>query len=806
VPVADRRYDMIKWLLRLLGIAFNLGFALLVALVAGRAWLDGSLPDYHGERTLAGIDGEVTVIRDRNAIPHIFAGSETDAAFALGYAHAQDRLWQMEMLRRLGQGRLSEIAGEATLGVDKLVRTLGFYRQAEAIAARLDDDVAAYVAAYAAGVNAFRDNHDGPLPPEFLIAGIEPEPWRPADSIVWGKVMTLQLSGNWFSERLRLLLSARLRPGQIDDLWPDTAAGAPRTLAALAPLHRTIAALAGDATIPPAVGEPGFSNEWVVDGTRTDTGRPLLANDPHLGYQAPNLWYLARVETPTLRLVGATVPGVPLLLIGHNGRVAWGLTTTHGDVSDLFIERIVPGDETRYLTPDGSATFATRQEVIKVKGAEPVIWTVRATRHGPVVSDLWTEENLPIEAGHVLALQAAFLGDGDTTAQALFRMNRARDGVSFRAALREYHAPQQNLVYADVAGNIGFIAPGRVPVRRRGDGFVPVPGWTDDYAWTGFVPFDDLPQGMNPARGWYANANNAVVPDDYPHFIGREWDNAYRAARIQAVLETTRPLGMDTMTALQNDRLSLAAADLLPKLLHARPATDAALTAINRLAEWDYMMDADAVEPTLFIAWLREINRALYADELGPLFDRYWGLRPEVVDHMLILAPEWCDDVTTGREEDCDSRLEIALERAVERLARDYGPALDQWTWGRVHRAVFDHQIFGAIPIVREIANLSAPAPGGPFTLLRANIRVRDENDPFAAVHGAGLRAVFDFADLSNSRFIQATGQSGNVLSHHYGDLFGLWAAGGYLTIAGGRDTLAKDALGVLTLAPGGTD
>ena len=793
---------MKRWLRHLLTFVLVILFVPAAIVLGGYAWLTTGLPDHSGSVAVNGVVTPVEIVRDARAVPHIFAGSPEDAYYALGYVHAQDRLWQMEMSRRAGQGRVAEVAGPVGVGFDKLVRTLGFYRQAERIVERLDAETRAALTAYAHGVNAFLETRGGPLPPEFLAAGVDPEPWRPADSIVWGKLMTLQLSGNWFRERLRLQLSQVLSPAQIADLWPGSGPGAPVTLTGLGPLHRQVAALAGSGPAAAAETRQGFSNEWVVDGSRTESGQPLLANDPHLAYEAPNLWYLARIEAPGLSLTGATVPGVPAVLLGHNGRIAWGLTTTHSDVADLFIERLALGAPDRYLTPGGPAPFTTRDEVIKVDGADDVTWTVRETRHGPVVSDLWPDGGLPLPPDHVLALQGAFLRDDDMTARAIMRLNRAGNWDEVLAALVDYQAPQQNLVYADVDGNIGFIAPGLVPIRRGGDGFMAVPGWTGDYDWTGFIPFADLPRAFNPPAGRIVNANNRIVPPDYAHFLGRESETSYRAARIDEMLDEPEPYDTNFFADIQADNLSGAARELLPRLLAAPVDGERAAAAKARLAEWDWQMYRDQVEPLLFTAWLRELNRALYADELGPLFDRYWGLRPGVVAHMLKSRPAWCDDVTTPEPETCDARIALALDRATAALAVEYGEDMNLWRWAFAHQATFRHRVFDAVPVLDTVANLSLAADGGAFTVNRNGSDIRDPETPYAAIHGAGYRAVYDLSDLSKSLFSQATGQSGNPLSPYYDSFTEPWRDFRYLRIAGDRDALADSGLGVLTLVP----
>ncbi len=458
----------------------GVGLSLLILLVLSLAgWLMESLPRAEEEKSVAKLGAPAQVLFDRDGIPYIYADSGDDAAFALGYAHARDRLWQMDVQRRLAQGRLAEIFGPRALGIDKQYRTLGVYRAAASSIDALDPDVKKRLQAYADGVNAWLTHHDGPLPLEFQLLGYTPEPWALADSAVWTKLMAMRLSGNYTSELLRMRLGQRLPAERIQQLWPPYPGDAPVTVGDAGPslpASLTDPLLALNALMPLAREDStGASNAWVVAGSRTETGKPILANDPHLAFGAPILWYLARIETPAGVVAGATVPCLPYVIIGRNDRIAWGLTAAETDLQDVVIERLSQDDDGRYDAPDGAQPFATRTETIKVKGAADETLTVRETRHGPVFA------NTPIDLGEgrraVLALQATFLGAGDTSVQALQRLNEAKDRTTVVAALHSIVAPEINITYADVDGGIGFYSPGQVPMRSSGDGFVARRGW-----------------------------------------------------------------------------------------------------------------------------------------------------------------------------------------------------------------------------------------------------------------------------------------------------------------------------------------
>ena len=792
----DAGLPVLKWVW--IGVAVMV-FLLLLTPAAGLLLLRTSLPDFRSSVRLEGIESPVQIMRDAQAVPHIFAASDADAYFAMGYLHAQDRLWQMHLQRRLGAGRLAEVIGEPGLGFDRFMRLIGAYRLAEESYHRLSSEVRGALDSYAAGVNAWLETRRGALPPEFYLLQTWPEPWKPADSLVWGKLMALQLSGNYRSELQRAEVSALLGSDALSVLFPEQTASEPVTLSGHVSTDRLRSLRAA---LPPMLGPATASNEWALSAGETRTGGAILANDPHLGLNSPTLWYLARVRTPTMNLVGVTVPGVPFHILGHNGSIAWGMTTTGSDVQDLFIERIDPEDPTRYLTEDGSRPFRIRTEIIEVDGGEPVTLTVRETRHGPVLSDIDADAAAMTDDDHVLALSFTALDADDTTSEAIYLMGRATNWVEFLGALQFWVAPQQNIAYADIDGNIGMIVPGRIPIRASGDGLTPVPGWTGEYDWTGYVPVESLPQVLNPAEGHIVNANNPVVGPDYPYLIGNDDTGPYRAERILEVLEDSPGQTIESTLALQMDTVSAAARNLLPLMLTVRPDNAAASEAVTLLRGWTYTMDRDRPEPLIFATWLRHLNEALYADELGTLFREYWRLRPRVVRGMLTENQDWCDDRRTARDESCAAILRSSLDAAIAELTERHQRDLADLRWGDEHIAPFAHRVFSAVPVAKSLVDISIETDGGPYTVNRGNSRVNSTSTPFAHVHGATMRAVYDLSDLDNSRFIIATGQSGNPFSPHYGDLVERWRDGDSFTIAGSPTELSRGGNATLTLHP----
>jgi penicillin amidase len=784
-----------KWLRRILYSL--LGLVVLIVLVAAAwvgLWMPRSLPQTTGSIIVAGLESPVALVRDQDGIVTIRAESEADAAFALGYAHAQDRLVQMEFMRRLVAGRLSEVMGSMTLSADRNMRVLGLYRAAEQSEALLADDVRARLEAYAAGVNAYIDGHTGPWPPEFEALFHRPEPWRVADSLAWGRIMALRLSGNFWQELLRYRLSQRLTPAELESLMPLGDGAQTAALPLAPPAGESLLATLGPTLAPSA----DASNSFVVAGNRTATGAPILANDPHLGLESPIIWYLVRIETPGKVLAGATSPGGPFVIIGHNGHVAWTLTTTHSDTQDLFIEKLDPSDPARYATPSGNAAFETRTETIGVRGGDDEQLVVRTSRHGPVISDLGRYEM--VDKDHVVALSwPGFLVD-DRTATAIHRLNGAGTLDQAFSALRDFHSPQQNLVLADTAGNIGFVAAGRVPMRKAlsSNSMMPAPGWSGEYDWNGFVPFDELPQQRNPPEGFIATANSKVTPEGYRHFITAQWPESYRQDRIKELIRGTLKPNLDNAASIMRDTYSAAARKQLSALtavadLKTMPG-DRIATLHDLFARWDFRVDREKAAPLILTTWLRETDRAIFAGPLGDDFPDVIGASPmAAVQAVEKRDPLWCSSEGNSSIGVCLGKVRNALTAAIEDISASYGDDMDKWRWGGAHQARFANQLLDRVPLLGNWLFEPLETDGDDYTLNRGTPRIDYESDVpvFPHVHGASMRVIFDLSDLDNSRFMIAGGQSGNPFSAHYRDLLVRWRDHQYVTMVGqGNDVL----------------
>jgi len=797
----------------------------LVLGIGGYFWLRGALPQTSGTVKVQGITGSVEILRDTDAVPHISAANAADAMFGLGYAHAQDRLWQMEFQRRIGNGRLSEVLGPATLETDTFLRTLGAARAARTAWPKVGPEGRQMIESYVGGINAFISTHHGrALPIEFTLLGFEPQPWQPEDVLVWAKMMSFNLGGNWGEELTRMQLSAKIGPektaqlmrGYSDDgplILPDGSAttGGAGQIAhrangptpATPPTQSVSKLLAINHTIEDSLGLGGFaigSNNWVIGGAHTTTGKPFVANDPHLGFQIPSIWYLAHVTGGKYDAIGATLPGLPSIVIGHNNRLAWAVTNTGPDVQDLYIEHINDRNEVEH-----NGKWEPMQivpEVIKIKGQPEKTIQVRITRHGPLLSDATGPDSGMTEP---MSFRWTSLDDEDHTVEGFLGINAAQNWDDFTKALSLYHAPMQNFVFADVDGNIGYYAPGALPIRAKGDGSVPAPGWTDEYDWSGYVPFDQLPHTYNPPQGFIVTANNKVAPDSYPYFITNTWSGPYRAQRIIEMIEAKPKLSIDDVAAMQADVQSAQARQMLPYLLQAKTDDANAKAALDMLKGWDGSLRGDSPQAAIYEAWFQEVPGIIFADELGDeLWQNYSTAGDfdslELVNVLSGKDAVWCDDTRTPQPEDCFTDLGIALKDGLANMAKHQGSDdMKSWRWDKVHHATFPHNPLDNIGPLKPIFSRNIPNGGDNYTVDVGSIR---STDLFNQYHGPSYRQIVDLSDLKNSRFIHTVGQSGYMLSGNYSNLLDRWQKVQYLPMRFDKETLNAAVGGRLTLEP----
>ncbi|UTW56683.1 penicillin acylase family protein [Kordiimonas sp. SCSIO 12610] len=800
---------------------FLIGFIVIGAAI-GYGWLRSSLPQVSGEITLDGITNAVTVARDNHGIPHIIGNDDFDIAFATGFVHAQDRLWQMESNRRIGHGRLAEILGEPVIGFDRYFRTLGFTGRAQSAYDNLNVESKKMLQAYAAGVNAFIENNKSALPPEFLILGVTPEPWKPVDTMVWQKMMWLDLSGNMRHELARAELFSKFTPEQIRSLYPPYNGDEETPFPNLREIYSDLNLTDVVAALPPTKPEGYGSNNWVISGEHTKSGKPLLANDPHLGLTTPSIWYLARLHNTTTgrNTVGVTFPGSPSIVLGRNDKIAWGFTNVLPDSQDVFVEKLL--DNGQYLTPDGPADFIIRKEIIKVKDGEDITLDVRETRHGPVISDIAPRASKFFGEKYVLAMQWTALGDKDTGVTGLLKLGRAQNFEEFKAAGTYYYGPEQNMVYADTDGNIGYYAPALVPVRKPDNainGRLPSPGWDEKYDWQGYIPYDELPTRENPEGGIIATANEKIVDNDYPHFINRDWALPYRGNRIRAELKAKAPHDLASFAALQDDYVSDMARDVKPWFIHFLDQDD---DRVKALAGWDGAMGIDLVEPLIFHTWTNHYQELLLKDEFGEMYDSFRRINPRLIKSSLYWSIEtpsadnayyalepidrdaalaWCDNKnTTDTVETCGMLARQAFEDTISDLTAKHGSDWKQWKWGNVHILTQSHRPFSQVDGIKDYFEIKAPVNGSTNTINVAG-NSTNPNSLHVSGHGPSYRGLFDMNDLEKSLYIQPTGQSGNPFSHHYSDLFPYWLKTEFIEIKTSK-TIPENAEDILTLTP----
>ena len=813
-----------RWLLRLFTGLVVLG---LLSLVIGYYFLSRSLPDYTEDFTLAGVSAPVEIVRNNANVPHIFGATDEDVYFALGFAHAQDRLWQMTQLRRTAQGRLSEIFGQRTVRIDEILRRYDIYGLALKSADAQDAPTKRALAAYANGVNAWigqvNSGARGRGAPEFFLFEPEIAVWQPADSIAILKLMALQQSTHMTSEIRRARASLLLSDARVRDLLPDVPGPGIAALPDYADLVPGVLPGADPvrlADLPlspfPQADMGGASNAWAAAPDRSAAGGTLLANDPHLDFTVPSVWYLARLQLASGGVIGATIPGVPAILLGRSEAVGWGLTSSYLDDQDVHIEQLNPDTPEQYRTPEGWAEFETRRSILTVKDAPPVTLTLRWTQNGPVLPGSHFDLAAITPPGHVASVSWTALSAADTTMTAAIRLMQAGSVADGLAAGELFVAPSQNLMLADRDG-IALQVIGAMPRRdakNQSQGRMPTKGWLPENRWQGFFPYADNPRFLNPATGILGNTNNKTVDRPFPNHVSFDWGDTQRIARWLRLMQTREVHTRDSFIEAQLDTVSNAARTLLPLVGADLWFTDEAAQAgtperrraqaLDMLAEWNGEMNEHLPEPLIYSAWLRALQDRLIRDEIGPMADDFTHLNPVFIERVYRNtdgAGVWCDILQSSPVETCADLSRLALDDALQGLVERYGPNLESWRWGDAHQAHQDHPVLGAVPVLRHLVNIRQSTSGADDTLMRGRTSGKDP-DPFVNVQGAGYRGVYDFADPDSSVFVLSTGQSGHPLSRHYDDLGELWRRGEYTPMSLDPELARAGAVGITTLTP----
>ena len=813
-----------RWLFRLLT-----GLLVLVALALMLAYffLSRSLPDYNENFALDGISEKVEIVRNNANVPHIFGSNDADVYFALGFAHAQDRLWQMTMLRRTAQGRLSEVFGTRTLKIDEMMRRLDLYTLSIRSVDAQDSETRTALDAYSRGVNAWIGQVNakarGRGAPEMFFFSNEISAWQPADSIAIVKLMALQLSGQLESEVLRARTSLLLPDARLRDILPDFEGPAITALPDYAslvpgPLPGGTPQRMADDPLSPFKHRvfAGASNAWAAAPERSAAGGSLLANDPHLTFTAPTIWYLARLELSSGGVIGATIPGVPAVLLGRSEKLGWGLTSSYLDDQDLLMERVNPENTEEYATPEGWKTFETRRSIIKVKGAEPVTITLRWSENGPILPGSHYNLSTVTPTGHVAALAWTALSAKDPTMTSALRLMRAGNIAEGIEAGRLFVAPAQNLTLADSKG-IAFQLIGAMPRRDPANdtqGRMPALGEFARNRWQGMFDYSENLRIENPASGLLGNTNNKTTDEPFPKNISFVWGDSQSIKRWLTLMQTREVHTRESFIEAQLDTVSPVARTILPLIgadlwFTGEPAAEGTperrrQQALTLLADWNGDMSEHLPEPLIYAAWARALQARLIRDEIGPLAEEFDHVDPVFIERVfrnIDGAGKWCDVIQSAAIETCTDVARSALDEALIWLSERYGPDMASWRWGDAHQAAQDHPVLGKVPLLRYFVNLRQSTSGGDATLMRGRTSGKDP-EPFLNVQGAGYRGVYDFADPDSSVFITSTGQSGHPLSRYYDDLGVLWRRGEYIPMSLDPQLARAAAVGISVLTP----
>ena len=783
-----------------------IGLSLAVCLAAFLAYLYFAQSNVSGKRVIKGLSDSVVIRFDEVDIPHIKAKSQADAYFALGYMHASERSWQMEMNRRIASGRLSEILGNDTVKIDRFIRTLGIKRAAERQFDRYPVSAKRLLQAYADGVNAGNAQLGWALPIEYFLTGSKPGHWSPTDSVAWMLMMAYDLGGNWQKELQRLELSQYLTTKQVWEVMPPNEPGDPVSNVDFAKLYKEIKVFhpkPGPAESKPQNlpatelsqwdqmgGKDGIgSNNWALSGKLSTTGKPLLANDPHLGLSTPAIWYFAHLEAPGLNVIGGTLPGIPGVVLGRTDKFAWSFTNTGPDVQDLYIEEIDSKNPGMYRGLDGPLPFKVHQEIIDIKGSPSLTFLVKETRHGPVISDSYARAKRAIDTERfALVLRWTALDIENQSVVGLLDMNGAADLDQFKQALRKNYAPMQNVVMADADGNIAYQAAGVAPKRILHQGLygvAPAPGWERQYDWNGYVPFEQLPASNNPEQGWIATANQRIIAANDPNPLTGDWELPTRYDRIVELIKSKNIHSLGDMKTMHGDTLSLGATPLLELFKSSSSTHPLAAKAMEISKEFDGNMKVDSAAALIFNAWADQLTRNLF-NRLGYLFTENYGARhyrAPLLNQVKNPNSPWCDDPKTEQVETCQESSNKALDKALEYLSKEYGDDPKSWTWGKAHIAISEHRPFSKVPLLGDLFNIKTPFPGDSFSINVGRLELLKSKNPYETLQAASLRTIYDLSDLEKSLFIYQTGQSGWVQSKQYRNMNTQWANNEYLPL-----------------------
>ncbi len=775
-----------KWVKLALYVFGGILALVLIAVIGLNLFLSYSKPKVSGEVIVSTLDADVKVTRDDMGVPHIEAQSDADLYRAQGYVQAQDRLFQMDLSRRQASGRLAEVVGEGALRTDKFFRTFSLRHAAEQSWAGYDEESKQILQWFAEGVNAFIDEVKGTnkLSFEFKLLGYEPEPWTPIDSLTIGKFMAYDLGGNWNLQAFRHWALQNYSEEEVEELMFSYPENAKSILEAnLASRVQVVGAF--DPELLP--NEFNGSNNWVVAGNKTESGEPLLADDPHLGLSSPSIWYQMHLQSPEQNVSGVIFAGIPGVILGHNEQIAWGVTNVNPDVQDLYIEKVNPENKYEFEYDGEWYEAEVRDEPIKIKGGEVVDFEVITTKHGPVISNVMLENENP---SAVFSMQWTAL-EPTKELQAVIGFNKATNWEEFEEALLDFNAPAQNFVFADKSGTIAYKANGNVPIRKKGNAELPVPGNSSEYGWEGYIPYNELPRVVNPKVGYVATANNEVIGNEYPYHISNLWAQPYRYERIVEMLESKDKLSVQDMKDIQMDAKNLYAMEFLPKLLDTLKGSNLSVDneeAIKILEDWDYYDTVEQSAPLIFHHLMANMQEELFIDEMPEDLYKLMPGKAQILDEMLRNAYAGKRVLWIEKRGGLEKFVLTSFEKVMADLSDKYGTNINKWQWGDYHQLTFDHPVGSANKYIGKLLNArKIPVDGSKITVMAAGYDASGSVD-----HGASWRFVADLSDLTKAEHIVGPGQSGHVKSEWYGNQIEAWAYGDYHTTNIGGEVKGK--------------
>ncbi len=764
-----------------------------------------SFPEDSGNVTVPGLQQSVLVARDGFGVPLIKATNDEDLAFAMGYVHAQDRLWQMDMARRVGEGRLSELFGAKTIPFDRMFRTIGIHTIAKRAYEAMELESKERLASYAKGVNAFIESHQGRYPLEFDMLNYQPEPWNPVHSVMIGRLMAWELNLSWWTDLTFGILAERVGLEKAVDVFPTFPANVPPVVPSSA--WRSYAGGVGSflrhaqdfSAFAGTVGTLGGSNAWVVAPQKSASGNVLLANDTHLHLQSPSKFYEVQLRSPGYSVDGFSIPGIPVVVIGSNEHIAWGLTNLMADDADFYIEDIDTTVGHRYRYQNSWRPVTVSEEEIRVKDDTTITLRIRATHHGPIISDISDPFKKTAQPYAVSMRWTGF--EVSDQIGAFDRINRAQNWGSFLEGVKKFSGPGQNFVYGDAKGNIGYWCGVWLPMRGKQNSTLPLPGWDPSVEWKGFVPFEKLPHLYNPADGYIATANNKIVDDSYPYHISDLWEPPSRIQRLREVLGGDGTFSAEDFSRLQTDTYSVHAREMmeiiLPVLEDSGFVVQDKDMLLTYLRNWTHAFSRDDIATTLYQQFLVELLRNIYIDEMGDeLFHDFVLLVnvPIRVTQRLLTqgTSTWFDNNSTEQLETRDEIIKQSMRSAISVLQRENGALMKNWRWGEKHTVTFHHP-FGRVQPLDAVFDIGPfPYAGGSTTLVSGEYSF---NEPFAVTVGASLRQIVDLGRPLEARRVLPTGQSGQVFHLHYDDQTPLWLNGGYRSIPAGDETQRRRTL-----------